>query len=102
MALDFLIDSAARGLPAETYADVAVDKVPAAELNRLLNRSDWLNELNKLDTRVMEHQNWFVKLRAAILETLREAGALTDAAHPTTLEAGHNAPTSSDVSKQPR
>lgn len=93
-ALNFLIDSAARNLPAETYADLAIDKVPVPELNRLLNRADWLSELNKLDIRVMDHQAWFTQLRDEILATLKEHGALTAPAPVTTLEGGSTKPPS--------
>jgi len=86
MALDFLVDSAARGLPAGTYADVAIDKVPALELSRLLNRADWMAELNKIEPRVLDHQAWFIELREEILKSLREAGTLTAAPAAPTLE----------------
>jgi hypothetical protein len=94
MALDFLVDSAVRGLPVETYADVAVDKVPVPDLIRLLNRADWLAELNKIDARVLDHQVWFTKLRDEILTTLREAGALTVAITSPTMEGGTKIPPS--------
>jgi hypothetical protein len=74
MALNFLIDSAARGLPAETYADVAVDQVPAAELVALLDRPDWLTQLSILDPRAQSHAPWFTHLRMEILGVLRENG----------------------------
>ena len=106
MALDFLVDSAARNLPAETYADLAVDKVPVAELNRLLNRVDWFAELNKLDVRVADHQPWFIKLREEILTILKQAGTLTDAPAVSTLDGKGSPPDAaqppSGVSEQSR
>lgn len=103
MALDFLIDSAVRGLPAETYADVATDKVPADELVRLLDRPDWLTELTRIDERAQLHGPWFTKLRHEIFIALREAGiTLKSDAKPATLDAPAVDGAASNVSDQPR
>jgi len=89
MAMSFLIDSAARGHPAETYADVAVDKVDAADLVSMLDRPDWLTQLSIIDPRAQQHAPWFTKLRAEILGVLRESGvALRTPPEAATLEAG--------------
>jgi hypothetical protein len=89
MALDFLVNSAARGLPAETYADVAVDQVPPADLAALLDRPDWLTALSRIDERAQQHAAWFSKLREEILSVLRENGVpLTTPAPVSTLEGG--------------
>jgi hypothetical protein len=89
MALDFLVNSAARGLPAETYADVAVDQVPPADLAALLDRPDWLTALSRIDERAQQHTAWFTKLRDEILSVLRENGVpLTTPAPVSTLEGG--------------
>lgn len=75
MALDFLVSAAGNNLPVSTYADLALDQVPAEELSALLNRDDWANALAVYDARVSSFPEWFRKLREEILAGVAEMQA---------------------------
>lgn len=98
MALGFLVDSAEHNQAAETYADLAIDKVPPEVLIEMLNCADWATKLAKLDPRVQNFLPWFSKLRDEILQTLKEEGALQEIVQGATLVPGQKPAAPSSVS----
>lgn len=69
-AMVFIHQQAIAGNPVETYAEMAVDNVPAEDLQPLMERPDWLAALAEVEPGVMQHQEWYGALRTEILRLL--------------------------------
>lgn len=72
MGLSFLISACESGAAPETYAEVAIDHVPEAELNILLAMPDPIASLSQFDNRVEKHKEWFLAVFAEIRELMKD------------------------------
>jgi hypothetical protein len=63
-----LIKNAANDNDPVTYANVILDLVGGEKANELLNRDDWFTWLVEQDARVQSYQQWFIELRAIVLD----------------------------------
>jgi hypothetical protein len=68
LMLDMLIKNAANDNDPVTYANVILDLVGGEKANELLNRDDWFTWLVEQDARVQSYQQWFIELRAIVLD----------------------------------
>lgn len=66
--LDMLIKNAANDNDPVTYANVILDLVGAEKAIELLQRDDWFTWLAEQDARVQSYQQWFIELRAIVLD----------------------------------
>lgn len=71
MGLNFLCMQAEAGNDPITYADMAIDNVPADALNQICNNPQYLDFLAQFEPKVKTHAEWFAKLREEIIEGLK-------------------------------
>jgi hypothetical protein len=73
MGIAFLVDQAVAGNPFETYAEVAIDFVPAEALDEILAQADPVAWLAVFDHRVGEHKEWFGKMLDEVKKILNDS-----------------------------
>jgi hypothetical protein len=73
MGVAFLVEQAQQGNPHETYAEVAIDFVPAEALDEIIKQPDPVAWLAVFDPRVNEHKEWFTKMLDEVKKILSDS-----------------------------
>lgn len=86
MGLAFLVNQAMADNDPAVYAEMILDNVPEADVEKFLQNDNWLDYLGGFESRVKNFPKWFTELREAVIELRKETGdgaasdALTDGA----------------------
>lgn len=72
MVRPILIGVARSGADVEPYVDVMLDTFTAEELDKYINAADWKEQLLKTIPEAADVMPWFEKLRARVLEVVKE------------------------------
>jgi hypothetical protein len=70
--VNMLVERAMRGSDPDLYADFVLDNVPENIIREHLANETIIEDLSKLDPRVLQHKEWFVSLRDSLLNALTD------------------------------
>lgn len=75
MGIRSLVAQAKRNADPALYADLVIDQVPPEDLANLLAQPDFIAVLAQFVPDVVNHRDWFTRLKAEIVEATKPEAA---------------------------